>query len=369
MNAQKVNNTLSLLVCLLLAGLIVVVLLGGQSGSEEEGVSSGERELRRLTVNTIDVEPADSFALTRTYTGVTRPKESVDLGFSKAGTVIEINAGPGDSVSKGDVLAKLDTRRLELQKEKIDDALSKSAGSPGRGNVTEADADLVDLDLEDSILKAPFAGEISAQQMSVGSVASPGMPVFRIVGGDQLEVWVGVPVEVADEISEGEFHDLTIGENTFSTPVTAILPEVDQSARTRTVVFSLDESVSDQHRPGEVVDLTLTRTKSIPGYWLPLTALSRETRGLWSAFVVEGEGEEARVARHYVEVVHVENDRAWIRGTLDGKVKVIADGTHRIVPGQPIAIAGEEGNPEEPEELEESGEGEPGEPEETKEES
>jgi multidrug efflux pump subunit AcrA (membrane-fusion protein) len=207
--------------------------------------------------------------------------------------------------------------------------------------------------LEDSVLTAPFAGEISSQQMTVGSVASPGMPVFRLVGGDQLEAWVGVPVEVADELEQGEFHDLKLGEKTHSTPVTAILPEVDQSARTRTVVFTFDKSVSESHRAGEVVDLTLTRSKSVRGYWLPLTALTRETRGLWSAYIVEGEGEEAKVARHFVEVVHVENDRAWIRGTLDGDVEVVADGTHRIVPGQPVEIKDESDKTSEAEEKKE----------------
>jgi hypothetical protein len=85
----------------------------------------------------------------------------------------------------------------------------------------------------------------------------------------------------------------------------------------------------------------------------PLTALTRETRGLWSAYIVEGEGEEAKVARHFVEVVHVENDRAWIRGTLDGDVEVVADGTHRIVPGQPVEIKDESDKTSEAEEKKE----------------
>lgn len=341
MTAQKANNILSFLVCLLLAGLIATVLLTGKSEKKVDDGENSDRELRRLAVNTVNTKPADSFTLTRVYTGVTRAGQTLDLGFSRAGRIDRILVGPGDDVAKGEVLAELDKRRLELQKEKIDDALSAPAGSAARGGMTDADAELVELDLEDSVLTAPFAGEISSQQMTVGSVASPGMPVFRLVGGDQLEAWVGVPVEVADELEQGEFHDLKLGEKTHSTPVTAILPEVDQSARTRTVVFTFDKSVSESHRAGEVVDLTLTRSKSVRGYWLPLTALTRETRGLWSAYIVEGEGEEAKVARHFVEVVHVENDRAWIRGTLDGDVEVVTDGTHRIVPGQPVEIKDE----------------------------
>lgn len=341
MNAQKVNNLLSFLVCLLLVGLIVVVLVSGQSGDAVDSAEvDPEREVRTLVVNTIMAKPAPSFEISRTYTGITRASQTVDLGFSRAGRIEKILVGPGDEVRKGDVLAELDKRRLELQKTSIDDAIDD--GTAARAGISEVDADLADLDLEDSSLTAPFDGTISAKQMSVGSMASPGVPVFRLVQDSELEVWIGVPVEIASEMEEGDYYDLSLGDKTYSSPVTSILPEVDQSARTRTVVFTLDDDASSVHQTGEVVQLRLTRENPIAGYWLPLTSLTRETRGLWSVYVVKDDDDgKSKVARHFVEVVHVENDRAWIRGTIGGEVEIVADGTHRIVPGQVVEARGE----------------------------
>lgn len=346
MNAQKVNNLLSFLVCLLLVGLIVVVLVSGKSGEAGDPESDdSDREARTLVVNTITAKPAASFEISRTYTGITRASRTVDLGFARAGRIEQILVGPGDEVKKGEILAELDKRRLELQKTSIDDAIDD--GTAARAGISEVDADLADLDLEDSTLTAPFDGTISSKQMSVGSMASPGVPVFRLVQDSELEVWIGVPVEIASEMEEGDYYDLGLGDKTYSAPVTSILPEVDQSARTRTVVFTLDDNASAAHQTGEVVQLRLSRENPIPGYWLPLASLTRETRGLWSVYVVEDDDEgKSKVARHFVEVVHVENDRAWIRGTIGGEVEIVADGTHRIVPGQVVEprAMGEETN-------------------------
>ena len=47
--------------------------------------------------------------------GSVAPESKVTLSFGTSGTVNKVNVQPGDRVKKGDVLAELDTRALELQ--------------------------------------------------------------------------------------------------------------------------------------------------------------------------------------------------------------------------------------------------------------
>ena len=123
---QKFNVFLSLLVCLLLAGLVVTILLSDNriGGSEED---EPDKTPRILTVESASVSPSDKYSVRRTYTGIIRSSEAVDLGFSRAGRIAEILVDKGDQVKEGDPLAELDMDRLEQQTGR---ARTRSHGPP-----------------------------------------------------------------------------------------------------------------------------------------------------------------------------------------------------------------------------------------------
>ena len=80
------------------------------------------------------------------------------------------------------------------------------------------------------------------------------------------------------------------------------------------------------------------------GAWLPIAALSESQRGLWSAFVVEpAEGGAQVVRRAELEVLHVETDRAFVRGTLEPGAAVVVSGAHRLTPGQAVSTSAPSG--------------------------
>ncbi|MDF1751303.1 MAG: HlyD family efflux transporter periplasmic adaptor subunit [Verrucomicrobiales bacterium] len=294
MNERAISNILSGLVCLLLGTVIFVVLITGQkSGDLSEDFSSKNSSGRVLKVNTVKSQSSDSLQVNRSYTGLIQSKEAVDLSFQRGGRIDRITVAAGDTVKKDQILAELDSG-----------------------------TDLV----------APFAGVIAAKRMTIGSVASPGVPVFRLVKPSDLEAWFSLPVDVAEDISTGDSYDLELDGKKYQIVASGVLPEIDQNGRTRTVFFSLPAKISENHLPGETVTLQLPKTEEVQGFWLPLTALTRETRGMWSIYVVKN----GKIDRQFVEVHHVENDRAWIRGKVDPNAQIVADGTHRVVPGQQV---------------------------------
>jgi len=197
-------------------------------------------------------------------------------------------------------------------------------------------ADVV-IEIENSTLKAPFAGIVAARHVNQGSVVSAGMPIIRVVAADSLEAWIGLPVERAAEVRVGQQNGVTVQGRRFDGVVAAKRAEIDRSTRTRTVILSVDAKLSNEILPGAVVRMDLRRETEGGGFWLPLTSLMREARGLWSVYVVEADDDRAqKVSRRYVELTHLENDRALVRGTLDAGDLVISDGTHRVVPGQEV---------------------------------
>lgn len=76
------------------------------------------------------------------------------------------------------------------------------------------------------------------------------------------------------------------------------------------------------------------------GYWLPVAALVRGGRGLWSCFVLsEPDGSDTfQVLRRDVEILQTERDRVLVRGTLQSGDRAIINGTHRLVPGQRVRL-------------------------------
>ncbi|MGI9518363.1 MAG: hypothetical protein ACR2NP_15010, partial [Pirellulaceae bacterium] len=88
----------------------------------------------------------------------------------------------------------------------------------------------------------------------------------------------------------------------------------------------------------QVVRVSVSDTIQDAGFWLPVAALQKDARGLWTCLVLEPHenGSSQVVARRLVEVLHTEQDRVFVRGTLGAGDLVIDQGGHRVVIGQRV---------------------------------
>jgi hypothetical protein len=69
-----------------------------------------------------------------------------------------------------------------------------------------------------------------------------------------------------------------------------------------------------------------------------MAALQRHTKGLWTLLIAEPSSRdgqaEVRASARIVEVLHIEGERAFVRGTLHDGELYIAAGPHRLAAGQ-----------------------------------
>ena len=199
----------------------------------------------------------------------------------------------------------------------------------------------LELELEQSTLKAPFTGRIAQRFVDEGTVVSAGESIFTLVEANALEAHIGVPVNTVSQIPLGSNQQLQIGARSYQARVLSTLPQLDSTTRTLTVVLGLDESATTEVRAGQVARLKLSENISDSGYWLPTTALVRGIRGLWSCYVLGNPENVAsspqkafRVERREVEVIQTESERVFVRGTIQNTDRVIVNGNHRLVTGQ-----------------------------------
>ena len=130
-----------------------------------------------------------------------------------------------------------------------------------------------------------------------------------------------------------------------------VLAAIDPATQTRRAIYEVDmPAVSDTGTSppppvvdGQLVQLQLTEFVAEPGFWVPASAITSDHRGLWSCLTLEAELNSAAdtscegiVRKQSVEVLHQHQDWLYVRGTLrDGQI-LVADGLHRLVPGQRI---------------------------------
>lgn len=201
----------------------------------------------------------------------------------------------------------------------------------------------LDVELQQSQLKAPFAGTIVARLVDEGTVIAAAQPVVRLIEDTHLEVHVGVPPDVAVMLVLGSAQRVQVGQTVHSARVTALVPELDGTTRTVTVVLTFPAHLDGTVLPGQVARLQLTETVESAGFWLPITALSKGPHGLWSCFaLVPASGIEQplfRTEHRTIDVLHTENERVFVRGLLHAGEHIVTSGTHRLVAGQLVRPA------------------------------
>ncbi len=86
-----------------------------------EGAVDAELVVKQevMPVKVIVADFVDSVVYEREFSGVVRAKRSSDLAFERSAQVIEINFDDGESVSKGEVIARLDSVDLSNSKSRI----------------------------------------------------------------------------------------------------------------------------------------------------------------------------------------------------------------------------------------------------------
>lgn len=332
-----------------------------------------------LPVTWRSLERQDSFDATRVYGGVTAPVRASELGFKQGGEIDEVNVDIGDSVSAGDVIARLDAdsllaarsnaaaevevARARLQAveaeldlanktlarfenlrrdghvsiQALDEAIRTQAASRGelgvaRAGLQRARAGLrsAEVALREATITAPYAGRIQARYVDEGSQVGSGQRVLRLIETARKEAHIGLPERAAAGLEPGTTHMMRWNSERIEATLVSVLPEIDPVTRTLTGVFRLQ----DERVPfGAVVELELASRVTEPGYWVPLAALTESDRGLWAVYVL---GQDSTVERRLVEVIHSEPTRAFVRGTLSSGDKLITSDAARIVPGQRV---------------------------------
>lgn len=344
--------------------LSAAVALGGCNQNETSAADT-----QAVRVATVAVAAATGYEVASSYTGRVEAGLSSALGFEVGGMLDAVVVDEGAVVAAGDLLAGLDTARLEAQRaeaaaawqqtlaelelaratlvrteeafgykgvsrQQLDEAVKESARLEAAAAVFKARLDRIDVDLDKAALRAPFAGVVVQRFADPGAVLGPGEPLIALESQSLPEVRIGVSPEAAQGLVVGETYALTVNDRSVAAELRTIVPRRDEASRTVDSIFEVSDGESGV-RPGDLARLETGRRIDQPGFWVPVSALVEGPRGLWQVLVAEGGDSEERVlVKHTLEVLHADAELAYVRGTLTPGDLLVSKGTHRVVAGQ-----------------------------------
>ncbi|MBL0039456.1 MAG: efflux RND transporter periplasmic adaptor subunit [Xanthomonadales bacterium] len=313
--------------------------------------------------------PLEAMAI-ETYAGDVRARVQSTLGFRVAGKIDKRLVDVGARVRKGQALATLVPDDLNLQVSAYEAAVASA-----EANLALADAELerhrqlLDrkyisqalFDARANQQKAAAAGleqaraqlEVARNQTTytqlaadasgvitqimaeVGQVVSPGQPVAALAHEGELEVAIDVPESRVGEFKPGR---VVIAEmwaasgKRYPATIREVSPQADPATRTNAVKVAFDAPDGDVQL-GRTARIFLTDAARASSVLVPLSAV-HEKDGKPAVYIVDAKTKQ--VALREVTLGVYREDGATVTGGLAATDWVVANGVHKLQPGQAI---------------------------------
>lgn len=361
--------TLVISIAAFTAALVILLMTAGLGNATQ----APEARLP-VAVSTGQVKIQSGFETPINVFGLVESPKATSLSFDVAGQVTRMLVDEGDVVKKGDMLAQQDIARLNARKRELQAAIERANAdlalakvnsdrttllvekklesaqrldeakanlSVAKAQVSEMQAALESLNVEirKTTLFSPFDGVVNRRFFDEGSVVSAGSPVFGITSTENYQVRFAVPAEVVEQFDGNKAVIVRVGDTTVAGAVTQRLPV--RNLQTRTVDILVTLNSNEKVRPGDMAILSALRSHAETGTWLPVSALSNGLRGLWRVLVLPSKGNATLQAR-VVEVVYTDGNKAFVRGALEDGDVYVDEGTHKLAPGQMVAVPGQQ---------------------------
>ena len=324
--------------------------------------------VQSVAVQQVDVQP-----LEQAFGTVVAAREA-HLRFGVAGEVERVsnNLRNGADVKTGDILASLDTERLQLALDKVEVQIKaestqikeftaqlalrqrmaeRAQSLSEKGVGSQADLDGAELavsqasnqlalaksrlaelkvslrrhrkDLEDAVLKAPFDGSLSSVDLALGNQVSNTYLVATLTDLSSLEVSFVVPADIYANVTNliGQQVKLSwSSEGSVVSETTATITRaevvVDRTEGGGRLYAELPDDAARSVPPGAFVEVSYSGRELTSVIELPEEALVGQDQ----VFVIE----QGRAMQRQVVLLHRSPGWIWVRGDLTSGDKVIA---------------------------------------------
>jgi RND family efflux transporter MFP subunit len=316
------------------------------------------------------------------FPGRVKAGESRDLSFEVPGRLLDIVAGKGQRVKKGDVLAKLDARDYEADVAKAEAAAERTeltlqrmrnaerTGGVSKEEVSKAETDVKTSSaqlaiarkaLESCVIKAPYDGVVAETYPDSLDMVSVGQKILTLQNTDVVKFDVSIPeTMVIDrrfvaELKGRRFFVVfdSLPKNEFDAKFEEFTSVADDRTQTFTATFSMPAREEFVILPGMSVTLVIEggekkkadcENKGIEfPFAVPTVAVGADETGahfVWKLVKTDKEG-EYKTVRQKVETGRLFGTNLAVKSGLASGDRIAVAGVTILTEGQVVTLYGE----------------------------
>lgn len=306
------------------------------------------------------------------FSGVTRAVRRARLSFSTGGRLIDRPAVAGLVVKKGEVLARLDQRKLSNGVARAKGSLAELAARRAQSErdleraqqlaaakaatdeeversragvealmaaeeAAEAQLRETERQLGETVLRAPFAGTITETLYEPGEFAEVGRPVVVLSGDGEIELSVEVPESVMPHVQVGQ--EVLLDLPVIGRQVPGTIKSVARTALGSGRLFPIlvDIPMTPGLAAGSTAELILELSTD-NALTVPVEAVVNPGGYQPSIFRLVSNAAAMQVEKVEIEVGSLLGDRVTVSGALQVGDRVVVGGQRGLLDGETVEI-------------------------------
>lgn len=351
-----------------------------ENNSDTDKLKSYKEQVKELNEKISEIEQANSNSI---YSGIEIPVkvesvttqpfshnftatgelESIEEAFISPevnGQVTSVNVAEGQHVSKGQLLAKLNTVIIEKNIHEIESQLNlaktiydkqavlwkKNIGSErqyleAKNNYENLQNKLNTLkaQYDMAIIKSPIDGIVEEIFLKKGELASPGMQFMQIVNIDELFVTVRLSEAYLPIIEKGDIVDIsfpTYPGLTYREPVYRTGNVINKQNRTFIVEIKIDNK-NGKLKPHLLTNVIINDYNTDQAIVLPSIIIKEDMKGSFIYVIGKDNGNKASTKKYIKTGISYKDKTEVIDGLSAGDV-IITDGYNNVSNGSVVTI-------------------------------
>lgn len=334
------------------AGIVLSSFLGNRGKPAAEAMQTTQKKTF-VKVHVLKTTPLEDRLV---LTGEIAPWERITISAQLPGTIEFQGAEEGATVNKGEELFRIDTRAVRarmdqvrahltlanLEFERAQRLAEQKAGSAqsldsarAAKDAAEADLRALEIQLNKSVVLAPFDGVVDKVFKKRDEFVDAGIPLVRLVQVHKVKAIAGVPERDVACFQPGNKVDIQVDAipgRTFTGAIYRIAPAAEATTRTFAAEIELD-NLGGALKPGMIARATFVRKSFPDAIVIPIFSVLTVDDKRFA--IVEDNG-HARMRP--IEVGILQGDAVQVTGGISAGDRLIVVGQRDLRDGEPVQV-------------------------------
>lgn len=256
-----------------LAAAAIAAVSCGNGKKQESAAAVQEQAAETAPLVTVVTVSKQDVPQTSVYTSSVEPYAKNNIAPQTSMRISKINVEVGDFVRAGQILAEMDRLQLqqaELQMKNNETEYNRLKGLYDAGGLSKSDLDAIELSykvsktsydnlLQNTILRSPINGVVTARNYDKGDMFSMGQPIYTVEQIAPVKLLVGISESDYSNVKKGNEVSITVDAfpgKAFTGKINRIYPTINENTHT----FNVEVIVPNKDnvlRPGMYARVTV----------------------------------------------------------------------------------------------------------------